>query len=188
MHRGLDIYPNRFKAVLTLLKGAQWFLLFLIPPVPACLSPDFTSEFRVPFSPINEGTDGDRRVLSNPSCYRTPEFETLQIHAGQEIDSATNARAVPIYASTSFSFNSSEVRCTRQHAGIIFSRSLVNLAWSRSLRNEVGEPPPSLRPSTHLNSRTVGNVYSRIGNPTAVRENAKNPFRGSDLSASLGGF
>ncbi|KAI5863408.1 O-acetylhomoserine ami [Durotheca rogersii] len=34
-------------------------------------------------------------------------FETLQLHAGQEVDSATNARAVPIYASTSFVFNDS---------------------------------------------------------------------------------
>ncbi|KAN0062827.1 O-acetylhomoserine sulfhydrylase [Thecaphora frezii] len=34
-------------------------------------------------------------------------FDTLQLHAGQEIDSATNARAVPIYASTSFAFNDS---------------------------------------------------------------------------------
>ncbi|KAI1418209.1 O-acetylhomoserine ami [Hypoxylon sp. FL1857] len=34
-------------------------------------------------------------------------FETLQLHAGQQIDPATNARAVPIYASTSFAFNDS---------------------------------------------------------------------------------
>lgn len=35
-------------------------------------------------------------------------FDTLQLHAGQAPDSATNARAVPIYQSTSFVFNSSE--------------------------------------------------------------------------------
>ncbi|KAK9368732.1 Cys/Met metabolism PLP-dependent enzyme-domain-containing protein [Lipomyces kononenkoae] len=34
-------------------------------------------------------------------------FDTLQIHAGQKPDSATHARAVPIYASTSFVFNDS---------------------------------------------------------------------------------
>ncbi|KAI0549553.1 Cys/Met metabolism PLP-dependent enzyme-domain-containing protein [Xylaria curta] len=34
-------------------------------------------------------------------------FETLQLHAGQVVDPATNARAVPIYASTSFAFNDS---------------------------------------------------------------------------------
>jgi len=34
-------------------------------------------------------------------------FETLQLHAGQEPDPATNARAVPIYATTSFTFNDS---------------------------------------------------------------------------------
>ncbi|KAI9459016.1 Cys/Met metabolism PLP-dependent enzyme-domain-containing protein [Boletus coccyginus] len=35
------------------------------------------------------------------------EFETLQIHAGQVPDPTTRARAVPIYASTSFVFNNS---------------------------------------------------------------------------------
>lgn len=35
-------------------------------------------------------------------------FETQQVHAGQEPDPATNARAVPIYQTTSFVFNSAE--------------------------------------------------------------------------------
>jgi O-acetylhomoserine/O-acetylserine sulfhydrylase len=35
-------------------------------------------------------------------------FETLQLHAGQSPDSATNSRAVPIYQTTSYTFNSSE--------------------------------------------------------------------------------
>ncbi|KAG6855265.1 hypothetical protein H0H87_005832 [Tephrocybe sp. NHM501043] len=38
---------------------------------------------------------------------REPEFETLQLHAGQDVDPATNARAVPIYASAAFVFNDS---------------------------------------------------------------------------------
>ncbi|WP_010177968.1 O-acetylhomoserine aminocarboxypropyltransferase/cysteine synthase family protein [Aquimarina agarilytica] len=33
------------------------------------------------------------------------KFETLQLHAGQEVDSATNSRAVPIYQTTSYVFN-----------------------------------------------------------------------------------
>ncbi|KAG6911091.1 hypothetical protein DXG01_004606 [Tephrocybe rancida] len=40
--------------------------------------------------------------------YKEPEFDTIQLHGGQAPDTATNARAVPIYASTSFVFNSSE--------------------------------------------------------------------------------
>src|SRR3954465_3550342 len=36
------------------------------------------------------------------------QFETLQLHAGQEIDPTTKARAVPIYQTTSYGFNSSE--------------------------------------------------------------------------------
>jgi O-acetylhomoserine/O-acetylserine sulfhydrylase len=35
-------------------------------------------------------------------------FETLQLHAGQQIDKTTNARAVPIYQTTSYGFNNSE--------------------------------------------------------------------------------
>ena len=35
-------------------------------------------------------------------------FDTLQVHAGQEPDPATNARAVPIYATTSYTFDDAE--------------------------------------------------------------------------------
>lgn len=37
-----------------------------------------------------------------------PKFETLQLHAGQEPDPTTGSRAVPIYQTTSYVFNSSE--------------------------------------------------------------------------------
>ena len=36
------------------------------------------------------------------------KFETLQLHAGQEIDPTTNSRAVPIYQTTSYAFNNAE--------------------------------------------------------------------------------
>ena len=36
------------------------------------------------------------------------KFETLQLHAGQEVDPTTGSRAVPIYQTTSYVFNSSE--------------------------------------------------------------------------------
>ncbi|MEZ5023967.1 MAG: O-acetylhomoserine aminocarboxypropyltransferase/cysteine synthase [Chitinophagales bacterium] len=35
-------------------------------------------------------------------------YETLQLHAGHEVDKDTNSRAVPIYQTTSFTFNDSE--------------------------------------------------------------------------------
>ncbi len=38
----------------------------------------------------------------------TYHFDTLQLHAGQEPDASTNARAVPIYQTTSFVFDSAE--------------------------------------------------------------------------------
>lgn len=36
------------------------------------------------------------------------KFETLQVHAGQEVDPTTHARAVPIYQTTSYVFDNSE--------------------------------------------------------------------------------
>lgn len=46
---------------------------------------------------------------------RTPDFETLALHAGQSPDPATNARAVPIYQTTSYVFNDAE------HASNLFA-------------------------------------------------------------------
>ncbi len=54
------------------------------------------------------------------------KFETLQIHAGQETpDSATGARAVPIYATTSYVFDNAEHAADRfglRDAGNIYGR------------------------------------------------------------------
>ena len=36
---------------------------------------------------------------------RPLHFDTLQLHAGQQPDPTTNARAVPIYQTTSYTFN-----------------------------------------------------------------------------------
>src|SRR3954465_6682469 len=57
-------------------------------------------------------------------------FETRQIHVGGEPDTATGARAVPIYQTTSYQFRDSE------HAANLFALA------------------------------EVGNIYTRIMNPT----------------------
>ena len=46
---------------------------------------------------------------------RTYKFETLQLHAGQAPDSATNSRAVPIYQTSSYTFDDTE------HAATLFA-------------------------------------------------------------------
>lgn len=43
------------------------------------------------------------------------KFDTLQVHAGQQVDPATNARAVPIYQTTSYVFNDAD------HASDLFN-------------------------------------------------------------------
>ncbi len=52
-------------------------------------------------------------------------FETLQLHAGQQVDSATNARAVPIYQTTSYVFNDTT------HAANLFGLKAFGNIYSR---------------------------------------------------------
>lgn len=62
-------------------------------------------------------------------------FETLQLHAGQEADSATGSRAVPIYQTTSFVFNNSE------HAANLFALKEFGNIYTRIMNptNDVFE-------------------------------------------------
>jgi O-acetylhomoserine (thiol)-lyase len=52
-------------------------------------------------------------------------FETLQLHAGQEIDPTTRSRAVPIYQTTSYGFESSE------HAANLFGLKQFGNIYTR---------------------------------------------------------
>lgn len=62
-------------------------------------------------------------------------FETLQIHAGHQPDSETNSRAVPIYQTTSYTFNDSE------HAAALFALKDFGNIYSRIMNptNDVFE-------------------------------------------------
>jgi O-acetylhomoserine (thiol)-lyase len=56
---------------------------------------------------------------------KTPSFETLQIHAGQEPDPTTGARALPIFQTTSYVFPSAATAAARfalQELGPIYTR------------------------------------------------------------------
>ena len=53
------------------------------------------------------------------------KFETLQLHAGQEPDPATGSRAVPIYQTSSFVFNSHE------HAANLFTLKELGNIYTR---------------------------------------------------------
>ncbi|KAG6823839.1 hypothetical protein H0H92_008923, partial [Tricholoma furcatifolium] len=60
------------------------------------------------------------------------EFETLQLHAGQDPDPTTNTRAVPIYASASFTFNDSA------HGADLFALKQFGNIYSRIGNPTVG--------------------------------------------------
>jgi O-acetylhomoserine/O-acetylserine sulfhydrylase len=59
-------------------------------------------------------------------------FETLQLHAGQKKDSATNSRAVPIYQTTSYLFNDTD------HAARLFGLEEFGNIYSRIMNPTVG--------------------------------------------------
>lgn len=53
------------------------------------------------------------------------KFETLQLHAGEEVDEASHSRAVPIYQTTSFTFDDT------QHAANLFGLKELGNIYSR---------------------------------------------------------
>lgn len=63
--------------------------------------------------------------MPNAPLNRSLRFETLQVHAGQEPDPTTGARAVPIYASTSFVFKDAD------HAARLFALQEFGNIYSR---------------------------------------------------------
>jgi len=57
----------------------------------------------------DDASAAEHGASTNGHAARPPyRFETLQVHAGHDPDPATHARAVPIYASTSFTFEDAD--------------------------------------------------------------------------------
>jgi len=67
----------------------------------------------------------------SPMSNQTHKFETLQLHAGQVVDKTTNARAVPIYQTTSYVFNDAG------HAGRLFGLQEFGNIYSRIMNPTV---------------------------------------------------
>ena len=91
---------------------------------PACAVVAESAPAPNPARPITSGepsmsTENTRRPDANWS------FETKQIHAGQTPDTATNARALPIYQTTSYTFNSTE------HAAALFGLAELGNIYTR---------------------------------------------------------
>ena len=59
-------------------------------------------------------------------------FETRQIHSGQEPDSATGARAVPIYQTTAYQFRNAE------HAANLFALKELGNIYTRIMNPTQG--------------------------------------------------
>ena len=85
-------------------------------------------------------------------------FETRQIHAGQSPDSQTNARALPIYQTTSYTFNSSE------HAANLFALKEFGNIYTRIMN--------PTRPRSRSASRP-----SKVASPRCSRRAGRPPRR-----------
>ena len=87
--------------------------------------------------------------------YSDPGFDTLALHAGAAPDPATGARAVPIYLTTSFVFESSDHAASLfnlERAGHVYSRisNPTNAVWSNACRHWKEASAPSPRPAGRL--------------------------------------
>ena len=77
-------------------------------------------------------------------------FDTRQIHAGQEPDSATGARAVPIYQTTSYEFRDS------QHAANLFALAEIGNIYTRIMNPTQGVLEARLASLEGATSTAVG--------------------------------
>ncbi len=82
-------------------------------------------------------------------------FETRQIHAGQEPDSATGARAVPVYRTTSYVFRDA------QHAQNLFALAEIGNIYTRIMNPTQGVLEARL-------SSLEGGVMTAVGLPGAL--------------------
>src|SRR3954451_22695534 len=82
-------------------------------------------------------------------------FETRQIHAGQEPDSATGARAVPIYQTTSYQFRDSD------HASNLFALAEIGNIYTRIMNPTQGVLEARL-------SSLEGGTATAVGIPGAL--------------------
>ncbi len=74
------------------------------------------------------------------------KFETLQLHAGQEVDPKTNSRAVPVYQTSSYTFNSAE------HGANLFGLKEFGNIYTRIMN-----------PTTDVFEKRIAALYGGVG-------------------------
>lgn len=73
-------------------------------------------------------------------------FETLQVHAGHQVDQDTNSRAVPVYQTTSYTFNSAE------HAANLFGLKQFGNIYTRLMN-----------PTTDVFEQRIAALHGGVG-------------------------
>ena len=105
-------------------------------------------------------------------------FETKQVHAGQTPDIATHARAVPIYQTTSYMFDSTE------HAAALFGLAEPGNIYTRIMNPDPGRRRAADRRAGRRRRGAVPGVRSGRGalrdpQPRRTPATTSSPSRGS---------
>lgn len=74
------------------------------------------------------------------------KFETLQVHAGQNVDSETNSRAVPLYQTSSYTFNNAD------HAANLFGLKEFGNIYTRLMN-----------PTTDVFEKRIAALHGGVG-------------------------
>ena len=84
----------------------------------------FSENFQNVFNKVLKIKKNNQLKVNNMATQQL-KFETLQLHAGQEVDKTTHSRALPIYQTSSYVFNNSE------HAAKVFGLEEPGFIYTR---------------------------------------------------------
>jgi hypothetical protein len=107
---------------------------------------------RSPDHANQKAKENDTVTDLDPTTFRP---ETKALHSGQKPDSATNARAVPIYATTSYVFNDAD------HASRLFGLQEFGNIYTRIMNR--------------MTSSSSGSPTSRVVSPPSPSPAARRP-------------
>jgi O-acetylhomoserine/O-acetylserine sulfhydrylase len=105
-----NLWPHRSASSFFLLLVAAQLAFWVVDRLgQAALPNPVLGSFSIPFTyQLFLGFQLFSSPIPNKQMSKSLKFETLQLHAGQEVDPTTRSRAVPIYQTTSYVFKDSD--------------------------------------------------------------------------------
>merc|ERR1712000_703366 len=128
------------------------------------VKPYFYCATQIRSKPLSRLQQLQNQIVKMGGDELTPRFETLQLHAGQEPDSATKSRATPIYATTSYVFDDSA------HGARLFGLKEFGNIYSRIMNPTVDVFEKRIAALAHAGDNIVSttNLYGGTYNQLKV--------------------